>query len=69
STYTPFRSRLMRDEVFDDMRWLDAQLDVDASGMHVLKVYMIDPEIVLEKIIVNPDGQYSYSGPVPVLIP
>ena len=67
SAYTPLRS-LMRDEVFDDMRWLDVSLDVKNGGMHTLKVYMIDPEIVLEKIVVNPDGTYSYSGPEPKLI-
>ncbi len=29
---------------------------------------MVDPEIVLEKIVVNPDGTYSYLGPKPKVI-
>jgi hypothetical protein len=52
-----------RNEVFDDMRWLDAQVEVDTPGLHTLKVYMVDPEIVLETIIVNPDNRHpSYFG-------
>ncbi len=58
---------LYRSEVFDNLRWLYTQLPVATSGIHTLKVWMVDPEIVLEKIVVNPDGRYSYSGPVPVL--
>ncbi len=32
--------------------------------MHTIKIYMIDPELVLEKkIVVNPDNShYSYMG-------
>jgi len=31
--------------------------------MHTLKIYMIDPEVVLEKIVINPDDNYpSYFG-------
>lgn len=53
----------MRNEVFDNMRWLDVELDVDKPGFHTLKVYMVDPEIVLEKIVVNPDNEHpSYWG-------
>lgn len=51
-----------RDEVFDNLRWLDATFNVTA-GKHTLKVIMIDPEIVVEQIVVNPDNQhYSYFG-------
>ena len=33
------------------------------AGQHTLKIIMIDPEIVIEKIIVNPDNNhYSYFG-------
>jgi len=46
---------------------LDVQLDVNAPGFHTLKVFMIDPEIVVEKIVVNPDNNYpSYFGAVPL---
>lgn len=52
-----------RNEIFDNLRWLDVQLDVDATGFHTLKVFMIDPEVVLERIVVNPDNNYpSYFG-------
>lgn len=51
-----------RDEVFDNMRWLDATFEV-APGKHTLKIVMIDPEIVVEQIVVNPDNEhYSYFG-------
>jgi len=51
-----------RDEVFDNLRWLDATFNVPA-GKHTLKVIMIDPEIVVEQIVVNPDNShYSYFG-------
>lgn len=52
-----------RNDVFDCLRWVDVALGSQKSGMHTLKVYMIDPEIVLEKIIVNPDNEHpSYDG-------
>ncbi|MGC4102413.1 glycosyl hydrolase 115 family protein [Ferruginibacter sp.] len=55
--------RQRRSEVFDNIRWLDVQLDVAKAGFHTIKVFMIDPELVLEKIIVNPDNNHpSYFG-------
>ena len=51
--------KLRRNEIFDNMRWLDVQLDVAAPGFHTLKVFMIDPEVVLERIVVNPDNSHS----------
>ena len=51
--------KLRRSEVFDNIRWLDVQLDVVAPGFHTLKIYMIDPELVLERIVVNPDNNHS----------
>ncbi|MEO8532129.1 MAG: glycosyl hydrolase 115 family protein [Flavobacterium sp.] len=59
--------KLRRNEIFDNLRWLDAELNVDSPGIHTLKVYMIDPEIVLENIIINPDNKHSsYFGAVPM---
>jgi len=56
-----------RSEVFDNLRWLDAELQVDEPGIHTLKVYMIDPEVVLEKIVMNPDNAHpSYFGAIPI---
>jgi len=54
------RQLLRRDEVFDNLRWLDASFKT-TLGKHTLKVIMIDPEIVVEQIVVNPDNNhYSY---------
>ncbi|MRX40286.1 hypothetical protein GJU43_13445 [Flavobacterium sp. LC2016-23] len=59
--------KLRRNEVFDNLRWLDVELDAEEPGIHTLKIFMIDPEVVLEKIVVNPDNKYpSYFGAVPV---
>jgi len=56
-----------RNEVFDNIRWLDLEVDVREKGLHTLKVFMIDPEIVLETIIVNPNTNYpSYFGAPPI---
>ncbi|MBQ3658339.1 MAG: glycosyl hydrolase 115 family protein [Bacteroidales bacterium] len=53
----------MRNEVFDNIRWLDATFDGVSAGKHTLKIIMIDPEIVVEQIVVNPDdNHYSYFG-------
>jgi hypothetical protein len=59
--------KLRRNEVFDNLRWLDIELDAEQPGIHTLKVFMIDPEVVLEKIVVNPDSSHtSYFGAVPI---
>lgn len=51
-----------RDEVFDNMRWIPVTLNTTA-GTHTLRIIMIDPEIVLQQIVVNPDNHhYSYFG-------
>jgi hypothetical protein len=56
------QQQLRRDEVFDNLRWLDASFST-TPGKHTLKVIMIDPEIVVEQIVVNPDNsRYSYFG-------
>ncbi len=55
--------KMRRSEIFDNIRWLDVKLDVKSIGMHTIKVYMIDPEVLLERIVVNPDNNYpSYFG-------
>lgn len=51
-----------RNEVFDNIRWLDVSFSTQ-PGKHTLKIIMIDPEIVVEQIVVNPDNNsYSYFG-------
>ncbi len=57
-----FRQR-MRSEVFDNLRWLSINIDIPTEGIHQVKVVMIDPEIVIEKLIINPDNEHpSYHG-------
>jgi hypothetical protein len=54
---------LRRDEVFDNIRWLEVRFPDAMPGRHKLKLIMIDPEIVVERIVVNPDNnRYSYFG-------
>ena len=55
--------QLRRNEVFDNMRWLTARLPVAGGGLHTVKIMMVDPEVVLERIVVNPDNAHpSYFG-------
>ena len=57
------RKMLRRDEVFDNIRWLEVAFPEVAPGTHRLKLIMIDPEIVIETLVVNPDNsRYSYFG-------
>lgn len=57
------RGKPRRDEVFDNLRWLDVKLTVKRAGLHSLKIFMIDPEVVLENIVINPNDKYpSYFG-------
>lgn len=57
-----------RNGLYDAVRWLDTKLKVRKSGMHRLRVYMVDPEVVLERIIVNPDNNHpSYMGKQEIL--
>lgn len=53
----------MRNEVFDNIRWLTTHLNNEKGGLHKLNIYMVDPEIVIERIVINPDNRYpSYFG-------
>jgi hypothetical protein len=57
------RKMLRRDEVFDNIRWLEVKFGNVSAGRHKLKLILIDPEIVVEQIVVNPDNnRYSYFG-------
>ncbi len=50
--------------VMDNTRYVMAELSVSEAGYHTLKIWMIDPGIVLEKIVVNTGGvRPSYLGP------
>ena len=55
--------KLRRNEVFDNIRWLDVTFKVASRGKHIFKLIMVDPELVIERLIVNPDDScYSYFG-------
>ena len=58
------KRQLRRDEVFDNQRWLAAtSSSAVKAGKHTLRIVMIDPEIVLEQVVINPDNnRYSYFG-------
>jgi len=50
--------------VMDAARFVKGKISVREPGYHTLKVWMIDPGIVLEKIVVNTGGlRPSYLGP------
>ncbi len=50
--------------VADSVRVVKTSLAIDRPGEHTLKVWMVDPGIVLQKIIVNCGGERpSYLGP------
>ena len=62
SGYVNGRQQPRRTEVFDNLRWLETQFQV-TPGLHKLKLVMVDPEIVVEQIVLNPDdNHYSYFG-------
>ena len=61
-TITGF-GKFCRNEVFDNIRWVEVEVETAQAGLHTLTFNMIDPEIVLERIIVDPDdSRYSYFG-------
>ncbi len=50
--------------VMDNIRYVIADLSVSEAGYHTLKIWMIDPGIVLEKLVINTGGvKPSYLGP------
>lgn len=63
SLYLTGKGNRMRTEVFDNMRWLTAKLPVKSDGIHTIKIYLVDPEVVVEQLNINPDSRYpSYFG-------
>ena len=57
------RRQPRRTEVFDNIRWLEVKFDNVIPGSHKLKIIMIDPGVVVDELVVNPDNnRYSYLG-------
>ena len=50
--------------VKENIRRMRTQLDVTTAGIHTLKVYMVDPAVVVEKIVIS-SGRLpqTYFGP------
>jgi hypothetical protein len=50
--------------VIDNVRKMQKQFTISKAGQHVLKVWMIDPGMVLDKIVIDTSGvAESYLGP------
>ena len=50
--------------VKDSVRKIQSTHTLAASGYHILKIWMVDPGVVLQKIVVNTGGMKpSYLGP------
>jgi hypothetical protein len=51
-------------DVSDNIKRLITEHHVSKAGVHVLKYWMVDPGVVLQKIVINASGeQPSYLGP------
>jgi len=50
--------------VMENLMKINTKLNIEQKGQHILKVWMVDPGIILDKIIINTgDMQESYLGP------
>jgi hypothetical protein len=57
-------NRDWEESVKDNARYVQTKLTVAKPGYHTLKVWMIDPGVVLEKLVLNLGGEkQSYLGP------
>jgi len=57
-------SSIGRRNVMENLMKIKIKLDMVKNGQHILKVWMIDPGVILDKIIINTGGlKESYLGP------
>jgi hypothetical protein len=57
-------SRDWENSVKDNARTVKTKLTVDKAGYHTLKVWMVDPGVVLQKLVVDLGGmKTTYLGP------
>jgi hypothetical protein len=57
-------NRDWEESVMNNARYPQTKLHVANSGYHTLKIWMIDPGVVLEKLVLNLGGEReSYLGP------
>jgi len=57
-------SRSMRKSIIDNLMQLRTTLDLGNEGRHELRVWMVDPGLVIDKIIIDTGGvKDSYLGP------
>jgi hypothetical protein len=50
--------------VMDNARFINLKQSINTPGNHTLKIWMIDPGVVIEKIIIDTGGvRPSYLGP------
>jgi len=57
-------NREWEDSVRNSIRTIRSEHDVTGAGYHTLKIWMVDPSVVLEKIVVDLGGlKPSYLGP------
>ncbi len=64
--YLAGQGKRLRNEVFDNIRWLDDTFNVDKTKRrHRVRIYLIDPEIVVDYLVINPDNaRPSYFGKI-----
>ena len=50
--------------VKENVRRIKTQLDVEQAGKHTFKIYMVDPAVVVEKIVISKGAlPQTYFGP------
>lgn len=61
---SPSGRRNIMENVMENLMNITANLDMGNEGQHILKVWMVDPGVVIDKIIINTGGvRESYLGP------